>query len=213
MKKLTILILAIGLCLLTVPVMAEDEEPVANTLYPGDNIWIAISPMESHPMYIDRPAAIIPTIPGYPIRIAVYSNPYNYLATDENNEPIWATITDESDQAIENFDVTVLGDLETNPRYTISLRLPNPAHPDEPYQPSPEVGAIYSKVHQENDYKWEYVFYVRDLDGLNADVERLFFVVEKTKIDGSKKIIYQGSGAVKVTSTSQKDGGNGGGHT
>jgi hypothetical protein len=201
MKKLTILILAIGLCLLTAPVMAEDEEPTANTLFGDDNIWIAISPMEAHPMYIDRPAPVIPTIPGYPIRVAVYSNPYHYLTRDGDGTPIEEEIYDEN---APDFEVAVLGPLMDSAKYTFSLRLPDTA---DPTKPSSNDDAVYSKVHQENDDKWEYVFYVRDLDDLNANVERLFFVVEKTRNDGTKKIFYQGSGAVKVTSTSQQGGG------
>lgn len=204
MKKLTILILAIGLCLLTAPVMAHEEgdEPAeGDSLFEGDNIWIAISPMESHPMYVDRPAAIIPTIPGYPIRVAVYSNPYDYLTTDEDNNAIWGQIYDED---APDFDVTDLGPLMSKTRFTFSLRVPDVA---DSTKPSSNDDAVYSTVHQESDDKWQYVFYVRDLEGLNADVERLFFVVEKTKLDGSKKIVYQGSGVVKVTSTSQKGGG------
>lgn len=196
MKKLAFLVLAIGLCLLTAPVMAsEEDEGGANSLYQGDNIWIAISPMESHPMYVDRPAAIIPTIPGYPIRVAVYSNPYKYLTTDEDNNPIWGEIYDES---APDFDVTDLGDYSAD---RITLRVP--ADPSADILMPASDGAVYKKVHTESGYKWQYVFYVRDMDTLTANIDRLFFCVE----DENGNIEFRGSGAVMVTATSKSGGG------
>ncbi|WP_342677568.1 hypothetical protein [Methanofollis sp. UBA420] len=77
MNKIVVFFAALALCILAVPAMASEEgsgDPNAFAS-PGDNIRISISPMEAHPMYIDRLAPVIPTIPGYPIRVAVYSNP------------------------------------------------------------------------------------------------------------------------------------------
>ncbi|MCQ1537294.1 hypothetical protein FTO70_16770 [Methanosarcina sp. KYL-1] len=191
MRKLAVLFMALSLCILAIPAMAEDEPGDPNSLLPGDNIWISISPMEAHPMYIDRPAPVIPTIPGYPIRVAVYSNPYRYLTTDEDDNPIWAEIYDPNTQ---NFSVT---DLKAFTKDQITLRLPNETDSGSPAL----TGASYTKVHMENDYKYEYVFYVRDLSNLDSSVERLFFVAD----NGVDK--YQGSGLVKVTETSQSGGG------
>ncbi|WP_048133716.1 hypothetical protein, partial [Methanosarcina sp. 1.H.T.1A.1] len=201
MRQITALIMALALCILAMPAMAEDEEPSdpKTLLSPGDNIWISISPMEAHPMYIDRPAPIIPTIPSYPIRVAVYSNPYKYLTTDEDGNPIWGEIYDED---APDFSVTTL---KAFAKDKITLRLPSGTSPEEVIYPA-LTGASYTKVHMENDYKYEYVFYVKDLSYLDSSVERLFFVVEGT--DG---IVYQGSGLVSVTETSQKGGGGSGG--
>ncbi|MCC4766300.1 hypothetical protein FXW07_06640 [Methanosarcina sp. DH1] len=197
MRQIMALIMALALCIIAMPAMAEEEEPSEpnELLSPDDNIWISISPMEEHPMYIDRPAPIIPTIPGYPIRVAVYSNPYKYLTTDEYDNPIWAEIYDPS---IDNFSVTKLKDFT---KAQITLRLPSDTDSEYPAL----TGASYTKVHMENDYKYEYVFYVRDLSYLDSSVNRLFFVADNG-ID-----CYQGSGLVKVTETSQKGGGGNGG--
>lgn len=202
MKKLTILAIAIGLCILSAPVMAHDnggEPSEGKSLYGGDNIWIAISPMESHPMYIDRPNAVIPTISGYPIRVAVYSNPYVSSTLDENNGAV--TVVEHDTNAMD-FDVTSLTDY---PKKSITLRIPNSENPAIPST----IGAVYAKVHTESKFKWQYVFYVRDMEELNANINRLFFCVT----DETGEIIYRGSGSIMVTggsgSSSDATKGNG----
>ena len=195
MRKFAVLFLTLLLCILAIPAMAGDdnegEEGSTGFLSPGDNIWIAISPIEEHPMNTDRPFAIIPIIPGYPIRVAVYSNPYHYLTTVDG-DPDWGEINDTDAPA---FEVSWLDNFEPG---QITIRLPDAADPTSPA----DTGAVYKKVHTESDDKWQYVFYVRDLDGLNANVDRLFFVVED-----DSGIVYQGSGEVQVTATSQSGGG------
>ena len=122
MRQITAFIMALALCILAMPAMAEDEEPSEpNTLLsPDDNIWIAISPMEVHPMYIDRPYAIIPTIPEYPIRVAVYGNPYNYsIINSTTGLAELVTIVDDGEQAVQDFEVSSLQDLK------ITLRRPD----------------------------------------------------------------------------------------
>lgn len=202
MKKIMVLGLAL-LCIFSMPAMAHDEgdEPLEqkNWLLDGDNIWISISPMEAHPMYIDRPAPIIPTIPGYPIRVAVYSNPFIYstlVLNETTGEYESETVVVEDESAME-FDVTCLDDFGPT---EIQLRLPDA---DDPGKPA-DSGPGYSKKHTESDFKYEYVFYVRDLDYLDSRVERLFFVADN-EVD-----YYQGSGLVKVTETSQSGGGSSG---
>lgn len=193
MRKFAVLFLTLLLCIFAIPAIAEEDEGGANELFGEDSIWIAISPMESHPMFVDRPYAVIPTIPGYPIRVAVYSNPYKYLTTDEDGDAIWDEIYD---PYAPNFSVSSLNDFT---KEQITIRVPNANNPESPAS----SGASYETLHTENDYKWQYVFYVRDLDDLDANVERLFFVAD----NGVN--YYQGSGVVKVTATSQIGGGGG----
>ncbi len=190
MRKLAVLFLTLLLCILTVPAMAGEEDPTEKGLLSeGDNIWISISPMESHPMFVDRPAPVIPTIPGYPIRVAVYSNPYRYLTTDEDGVAIWAEIYDPN---APNFSVSDLAPFMNSNK--IELRVPGDT-----------TGATYSTVHTESDYKYQFVFYVRDISALDSSVDRLFFVA----VNEDETIEYQGSGLVKVTETSQSGGGGG----
>ncbi len=202
MKKIMVLGLAL-LCIFSIPAMAHDEGDELleqkNWLLEGDDIWISISPMEAHPMYIDRPEPVIPTIPGYPIRVAVYSNPYIYstlVLNETTGEYESVTVVIEDESAME-FDVTSLDNFEQS---EIQLRLPDADDPDKPA----DSGPGYSKKHTESDFKYEYVFYVRDLDYLDSSVKRLFFVAD----NGVNN--YQGSGLVQVTETSQSGGGSSG---
>lgn len=193
MKKILIPLIALALCISIAPVMAEEEPGDPKTfLSPDDNIWISISPMESHPMYIDRPAPTIPTIPGYPIRVAVYSNPYKYATIDENGNAVLVEINDPNAPEFNVSDLTPFlnGD--------ITLRVNNRTNVEYPA----DSGAEYKTLHQENDYKWEFVFYVRNMDELDSTVDRFFFVAED-----DVGIQYQGSGLVSVRETSQSGGG------
>ncbi|WMW23283.1 hypothetical protein RE476_05495 [Methanolobus mangrovi] len=201
-----IVVLFLILCISAVPAMAheEDEEPTeVNELFQDDNIWIAISPIETHPLYIDRPTAIIPLIQDYPIRVAVYSNPYYYSTINSDGT---ASIVKVYDEDAEDFSLSELANYmnEDKERFTLTLRLPDANNPSKPG----DTGAVFSNVHTESDYKYQFVFYVKDLPDIDSNVERLFLVAEKTRLDGKKVIVYQGSGAVTVTAASKKGGGN-----
>ncbi|WP_342677570.1 hypothetical protein [Methanofollis sp. UBA420] len=109
------------------------------------------------------------------------------------------------DEEAPNFTVSSLDDV---PKEDITFGLPDP---DDPASPAAD-GAVYGKVHTESDYKYEYVFYVRDLAYLDTSVERLLFVAEGD--DGT----YPGLGLIKVTQTRggggrpDNTGGGGSGH-
>ncbi|KKG16964.1 hypothetical protein EO98_19520 [Methanosarcina sp. 2.H.T.1A.6] len=178
MRQIAALIMALVLCIIALPAIGGAAE-----LGDGDNIWIAISPTESHPALVDRPAAVLPSIGSYRIRVAVYSNPYagvNYNDADGDGE-------------LDDDEIFNVASLESD---TARLSIPGSA----------SVASV--TVHKESDEKHTYIFMVRDFKGaLTSDVTKLVFTAEDGTYQGSGavKIIDAAKG-----SGSGGSGGNGG---
>lgn len=147
MRLTTALIIAVTLCIIAIPAMAGEEPKDLND---GDNIWIAISPTESHPALVDRPYAVIPLVAEYRIKVAVYSNPYDDIDY----------IDDEIDSG-GSFEVTSL--VSSTARLT---------------DQNGNTAEVYD-VHEESEDKYTYIFLVKDFDlRPGAGKQRLIFTAE-----------------------------------
>ena len=181
MRQITAFIMALALCITMMPSIGGAAE-----LVKGDNIWIAISPTESHPALVDRPAAVLPSIDSYRIRVSVYSNPYAEIEY----------------AGIKPFYVTSLVD------NSVKLKLKT--------QDGKTIFARPYTVHKESDDKYTYIFMVSDFNGaFNSDVTQLIFTatdgVTSYRGSGVVKIIGGGSGESGSGAGSGSGSGSGGG--
>lgn len=135
MKSMVALAAAVMLFVMAVPAVVS----AATELPDGANIWIAVSPTESHPSAVDRPGAVIPLIDSYRVRVAVYGDPYTY--TNEAGEEVTVDIL--------GYNISLKNDLGKADA-TLSAK-------------GADRGVAPIEIHQESDDKWTYVFLMGDL--------------------------------------------------
>lgn len=182
MKRLVALAAAVMLFVMAVPVVVSAD----TTLPDGANIWIAVSPTESHPSAVDRPGAVIPLIDSYRVRVAVYGDPYTYV--NEAGETVTVDIPD--------YDIDLQEDLG-DAAATLSAR-------------GVSGGAVPIDIHQESDDKWTYVFLMGDLKengGVTRQTEQLEF--EAGTYTGISDVKIKGGGG-GTPAEKPGNGGNGG---
>lgn len=176
MRQITAFIMALALCIIALPAIGGAAE-----LGSGDDIWIAISPTESHPALVDRPAAVLPSIGSYRIRVAVYSNPYGDVEYP-GTTPFAVTSLDQKTAQLK----AVKSDGSTQ-----------------------SINVKPVAVHQESDEKHTYVFMVSGFNSkLTSDVNKLVFTA--TEMDGTTKHQGSGTVKIIDAAKGSGSGGNGG---